>query len=98
MDVSKAGLFDSSDYFQTLFPEKKQPQASFSDIFKSAVDEVKKTDAAVKESELLLSVGSLDDLHTLTIQTAKADLALETLVQLRNKALDAYNEIMKMPL
>jgi flagellar hook-basal body complex protein FliE len=98
MDVSKAGLFDPSDYFQTLFPEKKTAPGFVFGYFQKRRRRGEKNRRGGKGSELLLSVGSLDDLHTLTIQTAKADLALETLVQLRNKALDAYNEIMKMPL
>ena len=42
--------------------------------------------------------GQTDDLHTVIINSVKAELALQTLVQLRNKALESYNEIMRITL
>ena len=44
----------------------------------------------------LFAAGKIDDLHTLMIETEKADLALQFTLQVRNKLLDAYNEIMRM--
>ncbi|WP_423190551.1 flagellar hook-basal body complex protein FliE [Alkalibacterium sp. f15] len=40
--------------------------------------------------------GSADDLHTVMIKTTEAQLSLEVAVQLRNRALEAYNEIKNM--
>jgi flagellar hook-basal body complex protein FliE len=37
--------------------------------------------------------GSSEDLHNVMIQTTEAQLSLEVAVQLRNRALEAYNEI-----
>jgi flagellar hook-basal body complex protein FliE len=45
-----------------------------------------------------LSIGEMDDMHTMIINAAKADVALQTMVQLRNKFLDAYSEIMRTSL
>lgn len=70
----------------------------FADMFKDAVSNVHKTDEAVQVDALKISSGDTDALHTLTIDMAKADLAIQTLVQIRNKALDAYNEIMRITL
>lgn len=71
---------------------------SFSDIFKNAIENVNKTDEITKQDAELIATGQADDLHTITMNIAKADLALQTLVQMRNKALDAYTEIMRIPL
>ena len=70
----------------------------FGDILKEAIDNVVETDQAVKDGAIKIASGDADALHTLTIDMAKADLALQTLVQIRNKALDAYNEIMRITL
>ena len=70
----------------------------FGDILKEAIDNVVETDNAVKAGALKIATGDADALHMLTIDMAKADLALQTLVQIRNKALDAYNEIMRITL
>lgn len=76
----------------------KTQQSSFSDVFKDMVENVNKTDETVKRDQILLATGQADDLHTVAINQAKADLALQMVVQVRNKALEAYNDIMKMPL
>lgn len=85
-----------------LFPAKKaekdgQP-ALFGEILKNAVNSANETDRLAKEEALSVASGKSDDLHTLMIDISKADLALYTLVQVRNKALDAYNEIMRISL
>ncbi|HAN20862.1 MAG: flagellar hook-basal body complex protein FliE [Clostridiales bacterium GWF2_36_10] len=70
----------------------------FADMLEDAVANVYNTDAAVQVDALKIASGDTDALHTLTIDMAKADLAIQTLVQVRNKALDAYNEIMRITL
>lgn len=70
----------------------------FKDILSNAINAANETDAQAKADQIAVATGQSDDLHTLMIDVAKADLALQTLVQLRNKALDAYNEIMKITL
>lgn len=70
----------------------------FGDIFLSAIENVKETDAAKNEAQYLLSVGQLDNPAELTIAASKASTAVELLVQLRNKALDAYSEVMRITL
>jgi flagellar hook-basal body complex protein FliE len=42
--------------------------------------------------------GELSDVHQLTIASEKASLGLELTVQVRNKVLEAYQEIMRMQL
>lgn len=52
-----------------------------------------------KEQEMLgekFVLGELDNLHDLTIATQKADVAVQTIVEIRNKIVDAYKEIMRM--
>ncbi|NCA67765.1 MAG: flagellar hook-basal body complex protein FliE [Clostridia bacterium] len=70
----------------------------FKDMFEDAIKNVTETNATVQTDIIKLVTGETDDLHTLTINLAKADLAIQTLVQVRNKALDAYNEIMRITL
>ncbi len=68
----------------------------FKDIFKNAVNQVRETEADVEHKQYLLSTGQLDDAHTLPIAEAKAALSLDVLISLRNKAVEAYNELIKM--
>jgi flagellar hook-basal body complex protein FliE len=71
---------------------------SFKEVLNNAVNNVNSTDAVTKQDAIKVASGQADDLHTIMIDAAKADLALQTLVQVRNKALEAYSEIMRITL
>lgn len=68
----------------------------FKSIFDNAMDNYIEAEAKVNEDIYKLSVGESDDLHNLMINAQKAELSLDLVIQLRNKAIDAYNEIMRM--
>ena len=70
----------------------------FSDIFKSAIDNVRQTDDEHSRMEYLLSTGQLDNPAQLSIAAYKAQASLQLLIQLRNKAVDSYNELMRINL
>lgn len=70
----------------------------FADIFQTAIDNVKTTDADMNEAQYLLATGQLDNPAEATIAATKATAAVELLVQLRNKALDAYSELTRISL
>lgn len=70
----------------------------FQDLFADAIRQVAETDKAVQSDAIKLAAGDADSLHTMMIDLAKAELAVSTLVQVRNKAFDAYNEIMRITL
>jgi flagellar hook-basal body complex protein FliE len=74
------------------------PASMFEDLLKSAVQNANASEAEARTEAMKIATGSSDNLHTLAINSAKAELALSALVQTRNKALDAYNEIMRITL
>jgi len=60
----------------------------------SAVNEVQKqSDVEVQK----LMAGESQDLHETLIAVQKADLSFQMMMQVRNKILQAYSEIMRMP-
>lgn len=71
---------------------------AFTDIFRSAIDAVKETDGEKTQMEYLMATGQLDNPALLTIATTKAELAVDLLVQLRSKVMDAYSELMRINL
>ena len=76
--------------------QENNASGSFSDIFKKAIDNVETTQKVTEEDSIKLALGEVDDLHTIQINMHKASLALETLVTMKNTAVEAYNEIMRM--
>jgi len=71
---------------------------SFKDTLQGLMGNVEKTEAQTKVDAYNLSTGNMDDTSTMMINSAKADVALQTMVQLRNKALDAYSSVMSTSL
>lgn len=70
----------------------------FADIFQTAIDNVRSTDKEMVEAQYLLATGQLDNPAEATIAATKATAAVELLIQLRNKALDAYGELNRISL
>ena len=70
----------------------------FKEIFQGLVNNVEQTEAQTEMDAYNLSIGNMDDMHTMIINAAKADVALQTMVQLRNKFLEAYSEVMRTSL
>lgn len=68
----------------------------FKDIFQNAVNNVTDTQKTLSQQQYLLSTGQIDDAHTVPIAASEAQLSVELLVQLRNKSLEAYNELMRI--
>lgn len=92
--IENAGISNSNSTSATNVGEKDQ--TSFADTLKKAVGDVnelqKESDVKMQE----LAVGKTDDVAAVMIAAEKADIALRTMVQVRNKIIDAYQEIMKM--
>ena len=70
--------------------------ALFSNMLTEAFGNVVATDMADKTSGLALLTGRADDMSSIIIDAQKAELSLNLALQIRNKFLDAYNEIMRM--
>lgn len=90
-------LWDSFPSSQTK-PSSQNAEVPFADIFQSAIDNVRQTDDEKNKMEYLLATGQLDNPAELTIASTKAATAVELLIQLRNKALDSYSELMRISL
>ncbi len=92
----ETGSLDNKSVKIDSSPKTKDAGPSFADTLKDAVNSVNQlsVDADVKAQEL--STGKTDDIAGVMIATEKADIALRAMVQVRNKIIDAYQEIMKM--
>ena len=71
--------------------------ASFADALQSAMDQVQALQDTANQEAVKVATGQSQDLHTAMIATEKATLALDLTVQVRNKVLEAYQEIMRLP-
>ena len=76
--------------------DAKNLTASFADILTNSLQTAAEADAADKVSSLQLLSGQSDDMSGLLLDAQKAELSLNLALQIRNKVIDAYNEIMRM--
>lgn len=71
---------------------------SFSTILEQALDNVESTESANQESTAALLTGEDESIHTAMLNAEKSYLALSLTIQIRNKVLNAYTEVMQMQL
>ncbi|WP_434656173.1 flagellar hook-basal body complex protein FliE [Thermoanaerobacterium thermosaccharolyticum] len=69
---------------------------SFGDILKTAIADVNNLQLKSQQDDQMLVTGDINDIHNVMIDATKADIALELTIQIKNKVLDAYQEIMRM--
>ena len=69
---------------------------SFADILSGSLKTAEEADTMDKISSLELLAGQSDDMSGLLLDAQKAELSLNLALQIRNKVIDAYNEIMRM--
>lgn len=73
-----------------------QTEKSFSDYLGSMLDQVGKTQSNGDTAITKLNTGEAKNMHEVMIAVEEADISMRMLVQLRNKALQAYDDIMRM--
>ncbi len=73
-----------------------QDTGSFRDLLQSCIGKVEqvKNDAAAAVDRFLAGDG--EELHTVAIAGQRAELSMELFLQVRNKVVSAYQEIMRM--
>jgi flagellar hook-basal body complex protein FliE len=75
--------------------EESNP-AAFTNLLKDSLMTLEGKQAESAQAVQSLIDGTADDLHTVMIKTTEAQLSLEVAVQMRNRCLEAYNEIKNM--
>lgn len=70
--------------------------ASFKDVLKAGVEEVNKAQQEATRAVEDLATGRRSDIESVVVATQKADNAFRMLQQLRNRMVEAYDEIKQM--
>ncbi len=74
--------------------EKGKP--NFSEILKSALDDVSSVEKTAEEQINKAITGDETNVHKTLIAVEKADLSFKLMMEIRNKLMNAYNEIMRI--
>ena len=68
----------------------------FATSLTSAVDNLQSLQSASNELAVQAVTGDLTDIHNATLASTRAQVTLELVAAVRNKGVDAFNEIMRM--
>lgn len=100
MPIESISLFNSSQINPISSPPKVNPaeaQADFGDFLKTAIQSVNENQKASDvATEKLINGGNIE-LHDVMIASQKASITLNATLEIRNKVVEAYQEIMRMP-
>ncbi len=69
---------------------------AFGDVLKEHLAEVNQLQSTAHQASQTYAVGGPIELHQVMVLTEKAELALELTTQIRNKMVQAYQEISRM--
>lgn len=75
--------------------EPKGP--SFGEVLENAIKEVSDIEKEAGEESRKFMSGEVKDVHTVMIAAQKAEISFQMMMQVRNKLVNAYQEIMRMP-
>ncbi len=86
----------SKDIAQVVPAAVEGKQKSFGEFLTNALGEVNQLQNDSAKASFDLAAGKLQDVSQVTIATEKATIALQLTMQVRNKIVDAYQEVMRM--
>ncbi|MDT8901287.1 flagellar hook-basal body complex protein FliE [Anaeroselena agilis] len=69
---------------------------SFGQFLADSLGEVNKLQGDAQQASMNLAAGKIQDVSEVVIATEKASIALQLTMQVRNKVVEAYHEMMRM--
>ena len=77
-------------------PAKGQPGGKFESVLNQFLNDVNEIQQRSSQVESQALEGTVQDIHEVMIAAEEAGIAFEMIVELRNKLLEAYQELMRM--
>ena len=78
--------------------EEAVGQDRFSDLLGQMVNSVNSLQNDAAAAQELVATGDAADLHEVMISMEKAGVAMDLLLEVRNRLIDAYQSLVKMPM
>jgi len=94
--VSQSNKGTFSDFLISKEQEVANKASSFSVMLENAVNDVNRLQKEADESIQKLAAGEGKDIHQTMIDLEKAEISFQLMMQVRNKIIAAYEEVMRM--
>jgi flagellar hook-basal body complex protein FliE len=75
-----------------------KPTGAFQDVLSNAIKDVEAFGQNASASVQRFLSGEGEELHSTILATQRAELSFDLFLQMRNKVVSAYQEIMRMPM
>lgn len=100
MDIRDIGKVNSGYQppFSKQISGEEPKENSFKDMMKEFMSEVNDMKLDVDKKIEDFAAGKIKDLHQMTLAMEKADVAFKLMMEIRNKLLKAYKELIRMPM
>ena len=86
----------NSSMVEKVTPQIEEGKKNFGEFLTEALGEVNSLQQNAAKASFDLAAGNLQDISQVTIAAEKATIAMQLTMQVRNKVVDAYQEIMRM--
>ena len=94
--INAAGMMPAVSAPGAAGAAKPTEGAGFGDLIAKGVENLQELQANADQLGVQAATGDLTDVHDYMIASTQASLATELTVAVRNKAVEAFNEIMRM--
>jgi len=97
--MSVAGIssvIDNISLQSSLNKVSENGNVSFKDVLMNEIYRVSELEKAADAVTADFISGKTDNIHSVIIAAEKASIALQLMIEIRDKVIDAYNEIMRM--
>lgn len=96
MKVETFTLNNFADIGQAKKEVNETAKTSFSDVLKDSIKKVSELEKEADQEVEKLAKMESGDIHNTMIAIQKADISFQMMMQVRNKIISAYEEIMRM--
>jgi len=95
--INTSGLLNTGAEIKgTQTAGKTADGKDFKSVLMESIDEVNRLQTEADTARINLATGKTENVAEVFTAVKKADLAFQTLMQIRNKLMDAYDEIKQM--
>ncbi|MFB3901840.1 MAG: flagellar hook-basal body complex protein FliE [Acidobacteriota bacterium] len=95
--IQRTNAFEQLKEFRSrLNPGSDAGKPDFKEALTKAMREVNEVHKATDEQIRRILSGDIQDVHAAMIAMQKADMSFQMLMQVRNKLVEAYHEVMRM--
>jgi flagellar hook-basal body complex protein FliE len=96
INVNNIGNISTQDLLNDKKVSNNESGLNFGDMLKKEIDSTNETMQNAQKAEVDIATGSVKDLAKANIAIEKADLKMQMMLEVRNKAINAYKELSKI--